>query len=360
MSNILKSQFTKSEIESIYKTEIKDRQHPLKRLLFPKNDKDLQVVANTERALKYILMKDKPWFEKMKKGRKGKPPKLLNTKHYSSSSSALGEIRAYGYLLESTTLVKSVPKKSSPTPDFVVKENSEEIWVEVYSKQLHGEESRDLAEFYNEMTKLKEGRKGIIGEHFVRPFGKPNRGENIAEKVISVLASIKESEKQASEENTSILWLDFQDEIWNLGIGVDSVLPVSSGNGKFFAGEFWYAFYGWEGAPIFERQTTEIRHEIPPIQMRGDGRFRQNTKFDTVIISLFDAVIISLPRNTIIFENPYSEKPVKSWLWEKLVHLPWFNFEYSYLNWPKENLKQRIKIQEEILKALSRKAIYSW
>lgn len=86
--------------------------------------------------------------------------------------------------------------------------------------------------------------------------------------------------------------------------------------------------------------------------MLHDGRFLQTTKLD--------AVIVSLPRNTMILENPESAKPIEPWLHRKLLLLPRLNIEYSYLNWPVRNLKQRIELQRETLTALGKEAIYNW
>ena len=80
------------------------------------------------------------------------------------------------------------------------------------------------------------------------------------------------------------------------------------------------------------------------VKMRHDGRFRQETKLD--------AVIISFSGDTIILENPYSKKPIQPWLWKKLVLLHRFNFEMSYTNWPAVNLIQRIELEQEKLKKL--------
>lgn len=81
------------------------------------------------------------------------------------------------------------------------------------------------------------------------------------------------------------------------------------------------------------------------VKMRHQGRFRQETKLD--------AVVVSFSRDTIILENPYSRKPIKPWLWKRLVVLPRFNFEMSYTNWPAVNLRPRIELEQEKLIALS-------
>jgi hypothetical protein len=168
--------------------------------------------------------------------------------------------------------------------------------------------------------------------------------ETITEEAISKLASIKQTERQMSSEETSILWLDFQDEIWNLLDTRDRVLPLKTHNNAFQSGELWYAFYGWKDAPIYE----EFRWDMllgDVVKMRHEGRFRQDTKLD--------AVVISFSGDTIILENPYSQKPIKPWLWKRLVLLPRFNFEMSYTNWPAVNLRQRIELEKEKLIGLS-------
>jgi len=339
-SELIRSVFDESEIELVKNAIIKDRRHPVKRMLFP-TERDSQVVANTERALKHILRADKKWILSLK-------PRLLNRHDYSEPSSALAEIRSYGSLLESEVAVK--PRK---TPDFVIEDSEEEICVEVHSKQLQMEEAEALERFHTETFQTQDPPRTVrVREHVVTPFGEPREGENVTENVISKLASIKQDEHQFSETNTSILWLDFQDEAWDLLMNANMVLPVRTWNGEFFSGEFWYAFYGWKGAPIFQGNTTELRVKSRPIKMRHEGYFRRPTKLD--------AVVISLARDTIILENPHSTKPIKPSLWRRLIFIPWFRFGYSYGNWPKRDLKQRILLQQEMLRSLSGEAIYGW
>lgn len=333
-----------SEIERITNTTLKDRCHPVKRLLYPRDrvERDFQVIANTERALRHLRQHhpQSQWLEDLK-------PRLLNIDDYSTSSGALGEIRALGYILEAGISVKPI---SGNGADFWVEDNQEKILIEVHSKQLHRQQSESLEKFYNdlrnEITKSDRKTGWVIGEHNTVPFGKPQKHENVAENAISKLSAIKPTEHQMSTNSTSILWLDFQDEVWDLLDTVDRVLPIRTWNGAFYSGELWYAFYGWKDAPIFE----EFRFDLPSflcqqVKMRHEGRFRNSTKLD--------AVIISFSRNTLILENPFSEKAIKPSLWKKLVFLPWFNFEYSYTNWPVADLIHRLDLDKQKLIALS-------
>jgi hypothetical protein len=333
--------FDDLEIKKIENTTIKDRCHPVKRLLHPRARfvRDDLVIYNTEIALRHIVEHHENWLMSLK-------PRLLNVDDYSTSSGALGEIRAFGYLLRTGVSVNPGGKAGS---DFLLSEGEEKAFVEVHSRQSHPDEAKALENFYNKLRKRNSPGKANQGacflEHRTVPLGRPKIGETITENAINKLASIKAKEHQISPHETSILWLDFQDEIWD---GLDTrerVLPLktTTPNNAFQSGELWYAFYGWKDAPIYEEFRLDMLFG-DVVKMRHDGRFRQDTKLD--------AVIISFSGDTIILENPYSKKPIKPWLWKRLVLLHRFNFEMSYTNWPAVNLIQRIELEQEKLKKL--------
>ena len=342
MTDELKLLLDDAEIECITNTTVKDRCHPVKRLLYPRNEveRDSQVIENTERALRHLKQHHTQWLMNLK-------PRLLNIDDYSTSSGALGEIRAFGSILQAGISVKPISRNGA---DFLVEDNQEKVLIEVHSKQWYQPQSEALEkfnkDFRNEITKSDRKPGLVIREHKIVPFGEPQEGENVTENVISKLCAIKKSEHQMSTDYTSIIWLDFQDELWELLDTVDRVLPVRTLNKAFYSGEFWYAFYGWEDAPIFQDFSLDMPNDVEK-KMRHPGRFRNSTK-----PTKLDAVIISFPRNTVILENPFSKKAIKPSLWKKLTFLPWFNFEYSYTNWPAMNLIQRIELEEEKLKKL--------
>lgn len=371
MTDKLKQLFTSSEIEGIINTTIKDRSHPVKRLLQPRGlqlntipiiwlllrqyncmagilflrksprprfGRDELVILNTDIAIRYIVEHHRNWLMSLK-------PRLLNVDDYSSSSGTLGEIRALGYLLQTGISVDPIGKAGS---DFWLSEGKEKAFVEVHSRQLNSDERETLQNFHNEILRnidsnSQANQRVSVVEYGTVPLGRPKIGENITENAISKLASIKGKEHQMSSDETSILWLDFQDEIWNLLDTINRVLPLTTHNNAFYSGELWYAFYGWIDAPIYEAFRWDMVNDV--VKMRHQGRFRQETKLD--------AVVVSFSRDTIILENPYSRKPIKPWLWKRLVFLPRFNFEMSYTNWPAVNLRQRIELEQEKLIALS-------
>lgn len=328
--------FTDEEISRIKNFQFKGGlSHPIKSILFPDNNNS-PLANNTMRALRII---DKNWILSKKR-------RLLNFKEYGEAASVLGEIRAYGYLMECKLSVKPTSTNSTRTPDFEIKNGNEKVLIEVFNRLYNENELKALDEFHGETIPLKQGQ-AISRTHSVFPFGKPKSGENVSENIISKLSNTKEEKgkTQLSENYTSILWLDFQDDIWWI-FDANRVFPIITRDGLIHSGEIWYAFYGWKGAPIFERRTLDLIRINDYPKMKHEGRFRQPT--------IVDAVIMVFPQYTVILENPNSLKPVKPWLWEKLISLPNFNYEYSYLNWPKDNLKKRVELQKQLIKALQK------
>ena len=343
--NALRNQFTEAEISAIERTIVKDRRHPLKRLLCP-SDRDSQVLTNTNRALERVLKTRQNWFES-KKG------DLLETTDYSTSSATIGELRAYGMLLEGMTgTVDAIRGHGETSPDFAVHDCNQKVVIEVHSKQYESHESISLEEFNNAEVDYPLPGETTVREHEIVPFGTPKKGENVTENVISKLTAVKQDENQFSTKEPSLLWIDFQDELWDMALKFDSTLPIRTWNGQLYSGEIWYAMYGFEGAPIFEGETTELRSVRNIIRMRHNGRFRLKTKID--------AVVFSFPRSTIVLENPYTEKQVPDWFWKQFMHIPWFQYEYSWLNWPDNNLVKSIKIEIEKIRSLDSLQLYRW
>ena len=342
--NILRFFIEDEEIKEIENAFIKDRRHPVKQLLQPR-DRDKQVLINTNTALNWIIKNNNLWLESVRQ-------RLVNTDDFSASSSALGEIRAYGYLLAADLEVLPIPETDISTPDFEVIQDKEKVLVEVHSKQYDGKEAKNLEKFNNESFTIDSTKRVTIREHVVTPFGKPGSKENISENVISRLASIKSKETQFSATLPSILWLDFQDEMWDLTVNADGVNPISTWNGELFAGEIWYAFYGIKGSPIFEGHSTEERAVQEIIKMRHNGRFNNYSKID--------GVVFSFPRLTFAIENPYSSKSIPGWFWKNFIKIPWFHLEYSRLNWPDKNLLQLIKLETDKIMAFGKIPLYKW
>jgi len=139
---IVNSIFDASEIELVKNTPLKDRQHPLKRLLFPQDEWSSQVAVNTERALRQIL------FSKNRLGKLDREWKsrILDLDDYSNSSSALAEVRAFGNLLSTGLPITRIRKSGA---DFAIENDRCRVLVEVFSKQSDSSESDSLNKFNN-------------------------------------------------------------------------------------------------------------------------------------------------------------------------------------------------------------------
>lgn len=344
--NVLRSILKDDEIKAIEELPVKDRRHPVKQLLQPR-DEEKQVLVNTNLALKRIMGRDKSWLESIRH-------RLTDTDQFSASSSVLGEIRAYGYLLDTLLQVKPMPETDTSTPDFrvICDDNDEEVIIEVHSKQYDGNEESALEKFNTESISIDPNKRIAIREHVVTPFGKPRINENVSENVISRLAKIKQTETQFSVTLPSVLWLDFQDDMWKLAINADGINPIHTWNSEIYVGVIWYAFYGFKDAPIFEGHSTKKRAVRDIIQMRHNGRFRNNSKID--------GVVFSFPRSTFAIENPYSQKPIPDWFWTELLQVPWFQLEHSRLNWPDRNLLRMIELETERIEKFARLPLYKW
>ncbi len=336
--------FSDEEIKNIKCFENKERTHPLKKVMFPEDDIDKLVSVNTYSALKKIYYQDQiHWIKSLKN-------RLLDTDDFSHSSSALGEIRALGYLLETGIDANPVPidKKGKPTPEFLCNYNSETLNIEVHSKQMDYEQAKLLFDFKKRRLQTNKPGSETIE---IAPFGEPKKPEDsITLNAISRICGIKESEHQLISDNPQILWLDFQDEYWRIALDEKYLMPLCSFNGEFFSGFFWYAFYGWKGAPVFEGHTLEEKAPIKPYTMMHNGRFRQKTNLS--------AAILSFPNLTVIYENPFIDKILSNSFIERLCFLHWFANEYSNTRFFSFDLDLKIEMEKETLSKLRNKIVY--
>ena len=354
MENLFITEFFSSEeIELVDKVKQRDRPHPINQIRCVRDcipyDIGRIVAANTDMAYRSIAFSNDDVIKKWLFRKKGD---FLNVDDFSTSSSALGELRCFGGLLDAGFQVAPIDEGDQATPDFVVVNDCECIHIEVNSKQMTEEEAIELSTFYNTPPNFVNSGDVNVSVRIIEvtPFGKPSKGENVTENAISKLCGIKSDEKQFSDSVPSILWLDFQDELWHMDIKQSHTIPLHSLNGELTVGVLWYAFYGYKGAPIIELHSTERRHSSEIVKMQHEGRFRQKTKVD--------AIIISLPDSTFALENPYSAKPIPEWFWKRAIFVPRFKLEYSRLNWPCKNLSSIVENEWNIIEAWVKLPLY--
>jgi hypothetical protein len=277
---------------------------------------------------------------------------LLELDDYSIPASFLSEIRAYGYLIQCGVDVAAIPETDTSTPDFEVTHKDEKVYIEVCAKHYDDDESASL-EAFNSQTPVP-GKGGVeVREHVSTPFGKPAPTENVAENAISRLAAVKQSESQFSDTEPSILWIDFQDELWNPVLKPDSAFSLRTWRHGLWAGEIWYAFFGFPDAPIFAGETQQLQAPRKLVRMRHNGRFRhERTRVDAAVLSFQDA--------TISIENPYTSKPVPDWFWVNFLSVPTYSIEHSCVNWPDRQLADVVAAQSQKIVQLGKLQWYGW
>lgn len=333
----VKAFFSEEEKERIRNFPKKDRRHPTNRILFPE-DRDRQVATNTDRAIQVINRANPEWLKTIK-------PRLLIEKDFQEPAATFGEIRALGYLLEAgIEAAPPVAKKDQKRPEFILNFDGLKILVEVHSKQMNADEAEKLEKHLTRKVEVPKTPGVYFSDPIVvTPFGKPKDNECVTENVIQKLTQIKKDESQVSDTETSILWLDLQEETWDFLLKPDSSYPLRSWNGEFCSGEFWYSMYGWKGAPIYEGSLAVI-------EMPHEGKFNQNSKFDAVMFSLSNCVFL--------FQNCNSKKNLPDGLIQAFLRIPWFSYAHSQVDWPDKTLKARVDLEVARIKALKDKIDY--
>ena len=197
--------------------------------------------------------------------------RIVQTKDFEECASALAEIRCYGAMLEAGFDIQPVPRAKLPTPDFEYKVGNERSIVEVATKLEHDEQTKRAKEIAAGRTPEgverssvnTKGAKAEITISVNHPFGAPNpekEGDTTQTNAISRICSIKKKETQAASGKSAILWLDFRDlGGWPEMLTEQDTAPLIAGHGgTLTSGPFWYAFYGWKGAPIFEQDHSRM------------------------------------------------------------------------------------------------------
>lgn len=331
-----------SDISNIWHSPKTYREHPLApvfRCLLNVHS-DNAVLHNTEMALKQIAMRPE-----LSGWTRSRISQSIQTDDYSSSASALGEIRAAGALLHSGINVEAVPECDKPTCDFKIQFDGLEAYIEVATKQMAGSTVNLLVS------------SGSDRERSICPGGAPDpkkKGETIGENVGHKFASIKLNAKQVPTNSVALLWVDVQDEDW-WPADITHTKPVVSFNGDFFSGGIWHGFYGSPGIPLFERQSPEERIMTDQYTQSYPGLFSQHDRWS--------AAVLSFRNGTVVFEHPSPAAPMPDSLTKQLLMLPGADYSDWWIKWPSEQtnaLPERIEKATKELNSLARVANFSW
>ncbi len=312
--------------------------------------------CNTEAAVRLITSKNPQWLKALH-------PRLIATDDFTHASSALGEIRAYGALLETWVKVRPAPQipGSNASPEFQIDNKDGDVIVEVHSRQLDEEQAESLDTAAKELKKrhsgkLKEATTSNSPRNIVTfsatevfPTGAPGKkGDSVLTNTIQRMAAIKQNEKQIDQNKPFILWLDLQDNIvWGLPLAEQLFSPLFSQlrDGHISSGPFWFALYGRKNDPLIESQGFDYRS----IPMAHEGRFYQTMMASHGQPTRVSAVVFSLPQATILMENPSAARPLPNNIRAALLKLPRFRLELSILEWEPGLVLRYLEFQRAII-----------
>jgi len=286
------------------------------------NEHARQVLANTDWAVRGILGRGSSGLKQWIAGRVND---ACAVRDYENVTAALGEVRSAGFLAQSGFDVENVRTARSKTPDFRLNGFPTPVFVEVFTKNMHGDEAKALKDFLRQPSPKPSAGGAVIREHVVRPAGAPKQGETTVENLAQKFAGIKPRGEQAAREHPTVLWVDVQDaDWWSVG-GQDAQPAWVGADGQFFTSGLWHAFYGLKGTSMLEGHATSLPWK-KPIGMPFDGMFAQHASWS--------AVVLGFPRRTVVFENPWANRTLPLAFTEHLLNLRWFDWPRSWMAWP--------------------------
>jgi hypothetical protein len=324
----------KAELASFLQT-LGGKKHPLKALIetgAPRRTSSLEekVAINTGVAARAVAGAQPEWL-------KGLKARLLDLIDATNAASALGEIRAFGDLLQAYP--EAVPETNKTAdggiPEFVVAHNGSRVVVEVHTKQADADEakrtSRELADQMRaglnalplEAGRLKEPAV-VTAVSVIAPFGLPKRGKPgdfHCTNEISRIASIKQRGHQVHQGQPFVLWLDFQDPATWIFSGHEYLFhPLHTDiDGSVMSGSIWWGLYGERGDTLAHGEGGGPR-KTP---MAHPGKFAQSPGVS--------AVVVAMPDGLAVFEHPKPSVPLPAWFRDRLLTLPRFQVEHSWL-----------------------------
>lgn len=354
---------TPQEIENLRAARKDGWTHPVASLALANGGN--YVAGNTHLAARQLHGKDLVWL-------KGLRNRLLDTTDFTNASSALGEIRAYGALLEAALAVQTAPIISGKlvAPEFEADAGDGPVIVEVHSRQMAPGGRAALAHLDQDLharhaaavSKSNESGRprpivttGVTG---VAPLGAPDptrKGESVLTNAISRIASIKEKEKQIDAMKPFVLWLDLQDPmVWALPISEEQLSPIftESKDGHVGSGALWFALYGRKRDPMMEMQGFDY-HTRP---MLHDGRFHQIMKVHGGPTRI-TAVVYSLPEATVLMENPSPVIALPPAFRGALLRTPHFRLDLSICEWTPGLVKATVNNQRRTTAAAAKALI---
>jgi hypothetical protein len=148
-----------------------------------------------------------------------------------------------------------------------------------------------------------------------------------------------------------VLWLDFQGQDVGFALAEEQLVPLYSEttDGEVHSGALWYALYARKGDEMIE--SDGFTHWLPT--MLHAGRFFQTMKSHGGP-TLVSAVIYSLPRATVLMENPAPSRQLPENFRASLLRTPYFRLDRSICEWEPGLVSARIELERKTVTAVAR------
>jgi hypothetical protein len=273
----------------------------------------------------------KSWWSRKKK--------LICTGDKKDIVSTLGEIRAFNILYASffgNNLICNLQEGTDFSTHLII-DNKLLITIEVYTPMGRASELRTTNRINKDMVEFA-------------PFGMPEHDfDTNQSEVISKIAEIKQDEHQFKKDQVNILFIDFINPFLGRGglnLIANQYKPYMKNENEFTCGALWHAFYAKKHDRIFEQLECEKILNKGEYKMPFNGRFQcQKSKIDFAVLNLVEGIIA--------YENFHIQ--LSDEIYISLLSLPNFNFDSSFLEWPINNLKDRVEYFRNVGMALQQK-----
>lgn len=276
---------------------------------------------------------------------------IQNDDQVRNYMSTIGELQIYGLLMRSLFKFRLEHKEVEDdikTPDF--------IYIDDKNRQVNIE----IATFLGTNKEEKLITNHTDGSKDIYPFSKPQKiNENDLSGLISMLNNIKQKDEQFNEKDINILVMNLVSPLYkNLQFNFfeERYKPYyiyKCPDNAICSGGVWQAFYSKKGDNIFYSigVTDKIEQEV--YKMPYNSRFN---KYPDEKYSIVDFAILNTYETTAIYQNLNRRQKIHKNIYRCLMSLNNIKLDSLWLNFPINNLEERVNYYRELGEAYLREA----
>lgn len=289
--------------------------------------------------------KNKKWFKNQLEYIKNFND-IQNDDQVRNYVSIIGELQIYGLLMRSLFgfgLEHKEEEDGIKTSDFIYKDNK--------NKQVNIEIATFLGT--NKEEKLISNHTDDSKEIYL--FSKPQKiNENDLSGLISMLNNIKQKDEQFNERDINILVINLVSPVYkNISFNFfeERYKPYyiyKCPDNAICSGGVWQAFYSKKGDNIFYSigVTDKIEQEV--YKMPYNSRFQGKSIVDFAIINTYEGVAI--------YQNFNRNKEIPKHIYKCLMSLDNIYIDNVWVNFPINNLEERVNYYRELGEAYLKEA----